>query len=115
MDLSKVIGSNIKQYREKLGYTQDHLASLLGLDRSSISYYENGEREISLVQLGKVADLFGIDLEELAEPDSIKHHTSLAFAFRGNGVSQEDVESMASFQRIVKNYLKMVQISNGKK
>jgi transcriptional regulator with XRE-family HTH domain len=115
MELSKIIGSNIKLYREKLGYTQDHLASLLGVDRSLISYYERGEREISLAQLNKIADLFAVDLEDLAEQNLVTLKTNLAFAFRGDGISPVDAPGIASFQQIVKNYLKMLHIKNGKK
>ncbi|TAF73182.1 MAG: XRE family transcriptional regulator [Bacteroidetes bacterium] len=111
MELSFIIGRNIKNYREKLGYNQEHIASFLGVDRSLISFYENAEREISIVHLHKIADLFCIEIEDLMEENLLYSKVDLAFAFRADGISQEDLTSIASFQKIVKNYLKMSQLA----
>jgi transcriptional regulator with XRE-family HTH domain len=113
MSLGQIIGGNIFDYRTKLGYTQDHIANFLGTDRTTISKYENDEREISIINLNKLTDLFGIELEDLIEVDTTKKTASLAFAFRSDGIVMEDMESIASFQKIVKNYLKMKDIEKG--
>jgi transcriptional regulator with XRE-family HTH domain len=113
MELSKIIGQNLKEYRKSFGYTQDNLANFLGVDRSAISHYENAEREISIVHLNKIADLFGIELEELLESDKKNNTVNLAFAFRSQGTTDEDIASIAAFQKVVKNYIKMQKISNG--
>ena len=112
MTIGQIIGKNIIDYRTKLGYTQDHIASYLGTERSIISKYESNEREISMPYLNKLGDLFGIELEDLIEENSAKKNASLAFAFRSDGMIVEDMESIASFQKIVKCYLKMKGIQN---
>ena len=93
-----------------MGYTQDQIAKYLGVDRSTISHYETGDRDASLVHLSKLADLFGIELEDLSEPDGVNKAANLAFAFRRDGFDEQDMESIASFQKIVKNYVKMTEI-----
>ena len=110
MTIGQIIGKNIIEYRTKLGYTQDHIANYLGTERSIISKYENNEREISMLYLNKLGDLFGIDLEDLIEENSAKKTANLAFAFRSDGIDMEDMESIASFQKVVKSYLKMKDI-----
>lgn len=110
MEIMTVIGRNLKDYRLKMGYSQDQLAKYLGVDRSTISHYETAEREASLVHLSKLADLFGIELEDLSEPDAVNKAANLAFAFRRDGFDEQDLESIASFQKIVKNYVKMTEI-----
>lgn len=112
MSLPKVIGQNIKSFRTKLGYTQDDIAAVLGVDRSTVSLYEQGQREIGLVQLNKVSDLFGVELETLANAESADTDVSLAFAFRAESMEAGDLNSIADFKKIVKYYLKMVKIQN---
>lgn len=54
-----------KQLRIKYGYTQDTLAIALGLSRSTVSMYENGNREPDLETLEQIADLFNVDMDYL--------------------------------------------------
>ena len=54
-----------KELRIKNGYTQDSLADTLGLSRSTISMYENGNREPDFETLEKIADLFNVDMDFL--------------------------------------------------
>lgn len=64
-----------KELRMKLGYTQDGLAEAIGLSRSAISMYENGNREPDFETLEKIADFFHVDADCLlgrsAKPDPI--------------------------------------------
>jgi transcriptional regulator with XRE-family HTH domain len=110
MELGKVIGDNIKAYREKFGYSQENLANCLGVDRSIISHYENGNREISIIHLNKLADLFANEVEDLIEENSIERNANIAFAFRREGMDNQDLNSIASFQKVVKNYLKITKL-----
>lgn len=54
-----------KLLRTKNGYTQDELAEMLGISRSSVSMYENGNREPDLKTLEAIADLFKVDMDYL--------------------------------------------------
>lgn len=112
MELSEIIGKNLKDYRLKNKYTQDQIASYLGADRSAISYYESGKREISIVDLNKLCDLYYIELDVLLEPNAAINAANLAFAFRINSKNIQDLTSIAQFQKIVKNYLKIKKILN---
>lgn len=38
------IGLRLKELREKAGYTQEEVANVIGISRSAIQMYENGER-----------------------------------------------------------------------
>ena len=96
-EIMTIIGNNLKDYRQKLGYTQDQIAKLLGVERSTISHYENAEREATLVHLSKLADLFGIELEDFSEPEVVNKKANLAFAYRREGFDEQDLESIASF------------------
>jgi hypothetical protein len=56
-----------------------------------------------------LADLFGIELEELLEEDQTIKEANVAFAFRSDNNSA-DLSNIASFKRIVLNYLKMEKL-----
>ena len=100
-------GTSIKYYREKLGLTQEHVAKYLGLKREMISYYETGERDIPLKQLHLLADLFGIELIDLLEQDPVATQANVAFAFRSQDITPKDLNGIAHFRKIIKNYVKL--------
>ncbi len=100
----------VKQLRIKNNFTQDQLSSFLNCPRELISYYETGDREIPLQVLEKLSDLLGIELEDFFEEDLAQIKTNIAFAFRADTIVEEDLEPLAQFKKIVKNYQKMLNI-----
>lgn len=108
--MHKTIGDNIAKIRKVQGLTQDNLASYLGVSRVQISHYERGAREISVTELNKLSDLFGVELSDLLEEDLDIQNLNLAFAFRSDN-SESDLEQIASFKKVVMNYLKMERIN----
>jgi len=108
--MTNTIGNNIREFRTKLGLTQDELASFCGIQRTMISYYETGEREVSLLHLDKIAEFMNIDMDVFLEENPHEVKPDLALAFRANELSAPDRDSIASFKSIVKNYLKMKKI-----
>jgi len=59
------IGDNIKRLREAGNMKQSEIADLIGMHRSIYSRIENGQREISLAAVDKIADYFNISIDEL--------------------------------------------------
>ena len=55
----------LKNIRKEQGYTQQQLATLLGISKSAISMYENGERKPDLSLIQKMAGIFAIDTDSL--------------------------------------------------
>ncbi|MCK9421479.1 MAG: helix-turn-helix transcriptional regulator [Bacteroidales bacterium] len=113
MELKQIMINNLKAYRQNLGYTQEDLAKYIGVDRSLISHYENGTREITLIHLNKFSDLFGIETDDFLVNNSSEKNANLAFAFRSHGMEKEDLSSVAEFQKIVKNYIKIIKLAKG--
>jgi transcriptional regulator with XRE-family HTH domain len=101
------IGKNIKSYREINGFTQDTVANFLGVKREMISYYENGTREIPFEVLTRLSDLYGVEMADFFEEDENLVKENIACAFRTEGFEDSDLETIADFKAIVKNYLKM--------
>ena len=65
MDIKSKVGKRIKEIREKVEMSQKDLAYSADLDRSYISSVESGQRNISIVNLEKIANSLGVSLSEL--------------------------------------------------
>lgn len=61
MDIVKVFGTNVKQYRIERGLSQEKLAEKCGLHRTYISDIERFQRSISLENIQRIADALEID------------------------------------------------------
>ena len=56
MDIRKKIGLRIKSLREEKGLSQKDLAYSSDLDRTYIASVENGKRNISIINIEKIAN-----------------------------------------------------------
>ena len=57
----------LKELRKGLYMTQDDVANIVGLSKSSINMYERGEREPSIETLCKLSELFGVSIDYLLD------------------------------------------------
>lgn len=64
MDVKEKIGQRIKKFREAVNMSQKDLAYSADLDRSYIASVENGQRNISIVNIEKIANALGVTLKE---------------------------------------------------
>ncbi len=63
--IKKRFGERVREFRKRKGLSQEGLALACDLDRSYIGGVERGERNISLVNIQRVADALGISPREL--------------------------------------------------
>jgi transcriptional regulator with XRE-family HTH domain len=107
---SKIVGENIKSLREKMNLTQEALAHYLNTPRENISYYETGARSIPSSQLSKLANLFCMSEYDFYEENIENKEINIAFAFRAAELKPKDLESIAQFKKIVRNYMNMQKV-----
>lgn len=65
MDIVKVFGRNLRNYRLELGLSQEKFAEKCGLHRTYISDIERFQRSISLENIQKIADALEIQTYKL--------------------------------------------------
>lgn len=104
------IGKILKQFRERMGLTQAVVADFLGIKREVLSYYENDTREAPIEILEKLAHLYGIELTDFFEENENLMQANIAFAFRAENLSEEDLTQIASFRKIIKNHFKLLEL-----
>lgn len=64
MDIKMRVGLRVKQLRNKLGISQEELADRVGLDRTYITSVECGKRNISIINVEKLANCLNVSLAE---------------------------------------------------
>lgn len=101
------VSQNIVNLRKRLGLSQQAVAEYLDVSHTIISNYENDKYPITHEHLSKLADLFDVEIADLFEDNVESKIINLAFAFRANEISKEDMICITQFKKIVRNYLKL--------
>lgn len=63
--ITKQLGDRIKQLRIQKGLSQEKFALSISMDRTYFASVESGKRNISILNIKKIADGLGISLSEL--------------------------------------------------
>ena len=64
----KKLGQRLKRERAKMGVTQNQIADLLGVERSSYAKYEDGTVDPPLDVLYKISLIYRVTADELIRP-----------------------------------------------
>ena len=65
VDNNNLLGEKLKELRKAHSYTQDYVASVLGIVRQTYSNYETGRRKPDSDSLYKLAGLYDISIGDL--------------------------------------------------
>lgn len=69
MEIKERIGNRIKSLRESKTMSQKDLAYSADLDRSYIASVENGQRNISIVNIEKIINALGVSFGEFFDKE----------------------------------------------
>ncbi len=64
MDIKHLVGKRVRELRNSIGISQEELADLASLDRTYITSVECGKRNISIVNIEKLANALQVSLKE---------------------------------------------------
>lgn len=65
--LRRVLGASVRRIRTERGLSQEALADLAGLHRTFVGFVERAETNISIDNLGRIADALGVAASHLLE------------------------------------------------
>jgi transcriptional regulator with XRE-family HTH domain len=75
VDVKEIIGKRIKELREASNMSQKDLSYAADLDRSYMASVENGQRNISIVNIEKIATALGVTLKEFFNDGEFNKHS----------------------------------------
>lgn len=110
--MNATIGQNLKRIREYNNFSQEQVSEYLGINRSTYSNYELGDREAPLELLEKAALLYGCDLSLFFEEDITLAQELLLCSFRVDSIASADLAVIADFKDIVNSYVKINRLLN---
>ena len=67
MKLKDKIGTLLKSKRTNKGYSYQNVADLLGVNKSSIFYYEDGSTSVPIEKLEKLCTIYDTDIYSFFE------------------------------------------------
>ena len=89
------IGQRLRSARESRKVTQETASAVLGLQRSAISLMESGQRQVSTLELTRLADLYGRSIEWFVSPNiSLEQEDPVVALFRADPCLQGEVVQM---------------------
>ena len=109
-DENEIVGRNLKYLRCLNDFTQEMTADALGIARSTYDNYENGRREAPISVLERASDLFGCEFEQLFSQE-IQRQGVLVCTFRQDGLTASDLNAIADFKALAKQYMKLKRLS----
>jgi transcriptional regulator with XRE-family HTH domain len=68
MDMRRLVGQNVRRFREKKGLTQERFAELSGFSQQYISGLEGGHRNPTVVTVYELALTLGVTHLDLLRP-----------------------------------------------
>ena len=63
--ITVLLGQRIKELRIKIGDSQEKFALKINMDRTYYASVESGKRNISIINIKKIADGLGVSLSDL--------------------------------------------------
>lgn len=104
MDMDMV--NRLKQTRRYLNLTQEYVANLIGIHRTSLIAIESGKRTVKSEELKKFSEIYGRSVDELAygRTDAANMNTQV-FAREFNELSEQDqreILNLMEFKKMMK-------------
>lgn len=70
--MEKTIGKKLHELRKQSGFTQDYVAERLGVSAQAVSKWENDIACPDIMTLPKIAELYGITIDELFKNEEVQ-------------------------------------------
>lgn len=105
-NLNKYIGNRIKEYRKKLGITQEDLGNKLGVKNNTVSAYERGTISPDSDTLFAIASALGVSVDDFF-PKNNNNNTNYLDQFKNFSTANLELKDMIFFQELVEKTLSL--------
>jgi transcriptional regulator with XRE-family HTH domain len=111
-----ILGNRLRTSRDYLGFSQDEVASHLGISRSALSNIESGQRKVDALELKRLAALYqrpiayftGDVIAEASMPADVEH-----LARQAKELSSKDREELTRFAMFLGTRTKQASKDSG--
>jgi transcriptional regulator with XRE-family HTH domain len=103
----KIVGKNLQVLRQKQGFAHDQIAEYLEITPKELRDFDNGSTPIPTSLMSLLANLYGVDKYDFYEETLDIESIIPDFNFRVDSVAVSDLKQIASFKKIIRNYLNM--------
>ena len=97
------LGLRLKDAREYRGLSQGDVAAHIGVSRSALSRMEGGKRNVSAVELGRLAKLYKASMASLAGRDSRDDESIGKLARATATLAEKDREEVLRFAEYLRD------------
>ena len=104
------VGERLRKLRKELKLSQEYVAKELGINRTSITLIESGQRDISAKELEKLAEIYGVTMKEILNGVESEKNV-MAFARAFNQLTDEDQDEIMNLIQF-KNRIKRESLVN---
>lgn len=94
----KIIGRNIRRYRDFKGWNQEELGAQVGIRKATMSRIETGVENVSLNTLLKIVDALDVEVEEIC----LKDMKAVSFKLI---LSENNVQTLCAVLEMIKDIL----------
>lgn len=108
---NSLLSKRLKELRKVNGYTQDYVASALGIVRQTYSHYETDNRKPSAEILYKLAGLYNISVDDLMAL-SIELDKNIYYDFPAPSPTSENLAGFLEYFGNPKNQKKYALLTN---
>lgn len=89
----------LHELRVSRNISQKELAESLGVAQSSINYWEKGQRDPSITMVKKLADYFGISVDDFLSDEKTD---TIAAHFDGEEFTAEEIKKIKEYAELLK-------------
>lgn len=104
-DITKIIGSNIKKFRESRDFNRNELADKVGVSSSGLANYENGNRAPSIEVLVKLATVLQVPIDILCGMKNIDPIVNLDLGLIEGFINKDTGEVFENMLDYIENKL----------
>lgn len=97
----QAVASRLREAREVLGLTQEDVATALNIQRTSVHAFETGKRNVSVVEIRKLARLYKRSVGWLVGDEESADISGQALYRATESLSDSDREQVLAFARFL--------------
>jgi len=99
--MSNTLNERLKQARKNLGLSQEYVADVMEMHRTTITAIEIGSRKVTASELKAFAELYGVTLNELIYNEENKNEDKMfARAFSSlSDIDKEEIMNLIEFKK----------------